>query len=112
MTLLKNIEAQGYTGYETKRVSKIEKQIVATLLKENLVIIIEGTYLYTTATYQKMVGLILKGKAIGEEFTIQEAREHLSLSRKYMLPLLNQMEREGYLRRIGDIRRVMKLISP
>lgn len=112
LTLLKNIEAQGYTGYETKRVSKIEKQIVATLLKENLVIIIEGTYLYTTATYQKMVGLILKGKAIGEEFTIQEAREHLSLSRKYMLPLLNQMEREGYLRRIGDLRRVMKLISP
>jgi len=38
-------------------------------------------------------------KAIGKEFSIREAKEALGLTRKYLIPLLEHMDRLGITRR-------------
>jgi len=68
---------------------------------------VESLFIYTTETYRTMTALVLKGRAAGETFTIGDAKLHLPLSRKYMIPLLNRMEEDGFIERIGDMRKVL-----
>ena len=110
--LLKRIEERGYEGYPVKWLEKGERPSVGTLRRKRQLVFIESTYVYTTATFHSIVALILKDKEVGTTFTIAEAKEHLPLSRKYMLPLLNALEEHGFVRRIGDERRVLRLPEP
>ncbi|MCL2520354.1 MAG: selenocysteine-specific translation elongation factor [Spirochaetaceae bacterium] len=66
----------------------------------------EGLY-YHPASYAKAKEVILKGKTAGELVTIAEVKDGLGLSRKYVIPLLNAMEREGLLKRQGNERVVL-----
>ncbi len=107
--LLERIRKEGFSGFEVKNLSKEDKTTVGILLQNAHIIIVESSYIYLTETYLQMVSLVLKDKKIGTQFSIGEAKEYLPLSRKYMLPLLNQMSSDGYLKRIGDKREVIKL---
>lgn len=109
--LLNKIKENKFHGYEVKNLLREEKGVVATLLQSNYIIIIESTFIYLVETYLEMVKLILKDKKIKDQFTIAEARTFLPLSRKYMLPILNQMASDGYLRRIEDKREIIKLLD-
>jgi len=39
-----------------------------------------------------------------EKITIADARDATELSRKYLIPLLNRIETDGLVKRIGDFR--------
>ncbi len=39
-----------------------------------------------------------------DKITVPEAKEAVDLSRKYILPLLNRIENEGLIKRLGDFR--------
>ena len=39
-----------------------------------------------------------------DKISITDAKGAVDLSRKYMLPLLNRIEREGLIKRLGDFR--------
>ncbi|WP_187270356.1 SelB domain-containing protein [Escherichia fergusonii] len=43
--------------------------------------------------------------------SIADVRERTGLARKQLIPLLNRMERDGWVRREGDLRRVKKALS-
>lgn len=58
-----------------------------------------------------MIYSIIQHLAIGETFSIAEAKEKIGLSRKFMLPLLIQIEKDGYIERIDDLRKVIKKIE-
>ncbi|MCX6376939.1 MAG: SelB C-terminal domain-containing protein, partial [Armatimonadetes bacterium] len=46
----------------------------------------------------------LAGRTPGDRFSVPEAKERTGLSRKYTLPLLNRMEKDGLLSREQDAR--------
>ncbi|MFA6706736.1 MAG: selenocysteine-specific translation elongation factor [Sphaerochaetaceae bacterium] len=105
--LYQRIAQAGFYGIETKILAKNERSALSELLREKAVVIIGEFLVYTTKTYHAMTALILKGKFKGAMFTIADAKIHLPLSRKYMIPLLNKMEEERIVERIGDSRRVL-----
>jgi selenocysteine-specific elongation factor len=39
-----------------------------------------------------------------EKISISDAKQITGLSRKYLIPLLNRIERDGLVRRLGDFR--------
>lgn len=106
---LEKIDGRGFEGYPVKWIEKREKPTVGTLRHKGELIFVESTYVYSMATFMTIVTLILKGKQVGSTFTIAEAKEHLPVSRKYMIPLLNALEEQGFVARIGDTRQVIKL---
>lgn len=50
-------------------------------------------------------------KALGREFSLQDAKSALGLSRKYLIPLLEHMDRLGITRREGDRRVFLRWTS-
>lgn len=98
----------GQTGYPVKQLQKEEKDLLGILLHAKQVVMVESTFVYPTVTYRKMIDLVLKDRSIGDLFSIADAKRYLSLSRKYMIPLLNRMEYDGLIERVGDQRKVLK----
>lgn len=99
------------SGYEPKRekLKGIQKEI-RNLVRTGLAVSTEGGIYYSRGRYNKLVSQILAGLKHGDKFTIPEAKEKTSLSRKYIIPLLNKMETEGYVKRDGNYRIVIKRV--
>jgi selenocysteine-specific elongation factor len=106
--LLKTVEASGFSGHLVKHITKTEKRLLGQLLQKKLIIIVDSTYIYSTAVFEEIIERIIDGRAVGSTFSIAEAKDGLPLSRKYMLPLLNKMEELGFVERDGDMRRVVR----
>ncbi|NOY08705.1 MAG: selenocysteine-specific translation elongation factor [Spirochaetes bacterium] len=96
-------------GYEPKK-EKIQgsQKEIRTLVRLGFVVPTEGGIYYSKESYSKLTALILEGYNPGDRFTIPEAKERTSLSRKYIIPLLNRMEKDGYVKRDGNERVVLK----
>ncbi|MEW5816377.1 MAG: selenocysteine-specific translation elongation factor [Spirochaetota bacterium] len=109
-SILRLVEEAGISGVELKKISLPGAQTeLRNLSRMGLVVALEeGTIFYTRASYMQLVFSILKELDTGQRFTIPYAKEKTGLSRKYMLPLLNRMEKEGYVKRDGDVRVVIK----
>jgi selenocysteine-specific elongation factor len=99
--LLDRIIAGGKTGFEGTDPE------LNTLVRLGRVVPVEGGIFYARETYDSLCAAILAGRKKGERFSIPEAKERTGLSRKYMLPLLNRMEKDGLLKRDGDVRVVL-----
>ncbi len=99
--LLDRILAGGRTGFEGSDPE------MHTLVRLGRVVPLEGGIFYAKETYDSLGAAILSGRKKGERFSIPEAKERTGLSRKYMLPLLNRMEKDGLLKRDGDVRVVL-----
>ena len=107
--LLAKIEHAGLCGFETKALAREEKPVIGILLQKELIVILDGSFIYSLEMFRQITSLVLQGRKIGDLISIADAKAHLPLSRKYMIPILNQMEREKFLMRIGDARRILKL---
>ncbi len=107
--LLQKLHASGMQGMEVKHLTRDDRGILRILVREGYVAVLDGSILYPRETYASLISSILKGKQIGDHFSIADAKKHVPLSRKYMLPLLNTMEEDGYVVRVGDMRKVCKL---
>ncbi len=103
--LIAEIESAGKAGFESGR-SGIEgaQKELKTLIRLGLVVPLEGGICYGRSTYDSLARAILEGRTVGERFSIPEAKERTGLSRKFMIPLLNRMEKDGLLKRDGDAR--------
>ena len=106
--LLQKISKAGVEGYLVRYLSREEKPVVGQLRQRGAVVIVESTFIYAKETFDQITSLILKNKEVGSFFSIAEAKEHLPLSRKYILPLLNKLEEFGFVQRIGNERKVVK----
>ncbi|MCS7284431.1 MAG: SelB C-terminal domain-containing protein, partial [Hydrogenobacter thermophilus] len=65
-----------------------------------------GEFLYIGDTLFKE--LVEKLRQIGETFSVQQAKERLGLTRKYLIPLLEYMDRKGLTVREGNVRRFIR----
>jgi selenocysteine-specific elongation factor len=99
--LLAEILGCGRTGYQGTHPE------LSALVRLGLVVPVEGGIFYARETYDSIASEILAGRKPGDRFSIPEAKERTGLSRKYMLPLLNRLEKDGRLRREDDVRVVL-----
>jgi len=96
----------GLQGLEVKSLSREDKEQLRALTREGYLIVLDGTLVYTMDGYREMVAKVLLDKPKGTLFSIADAKIHLPLSRKYIIPLLNRMEEEKLVERRGDMRLV------
>ena len=96
--LLADILAKSRTGWEGSHPE------LNTLVRLGRVVPLEDGIFYAKETYDLLAGELLAGRARGDRFSVPEAKERTGLSRKYTLPLLNRMEKDGLLRREQDAR--------
>jgi len=106
--LIAEIDEAGVVGFESNR-SGIEgtQKELKTLIRLGLVVPLEGGICYGRRVYDALAAQVLEERAAGTRFSIPEAKERTGLSRKYMIPLLNRMEKDGMLKRDGDARVVL-----
>ena len=107
--ILEQMIAKGKEGTDLKSLSipGAQKEL-RYLVRIGEAVPLEGSIYYTKDTYAGLVEKILSGFSVGDRFSIPEAKERTALSRKFMIPLLNRMEQDGYVRREENERVVLK----
>ena len=83
------------------------KKEVRDLVKLNLLICIEDLLYYHKDVFDDVVKKILKNRKKGERMTIGDVRNVTGLSRKYIIPILNIMEKMKMVSRDGNDRVVL-----
>ncbi|RKX79057.1 MAG: selenocysteine-specific translation elongation factor [Spirochaetes bacterium] len=98
----------GRKGIELKKLSLsgVREQI-RILVREGFLVPLDGNIYYTKEVYDEVVSDLLKGFKKGGRFSIPTAKEKTGLSRKYIIPILNRMESQGLVKRLGDEREVL-----
>jgi selenocysteine-specific elongation factor len=103
--LLRDLKAGGIRGLELSKlkVAGARKEL-RNLVRADLALALDGDIYYEKQTYLDLVRRCLADLEIGGILTIARTKETSGLSRKYVIPLLNRMERDGFVKRSGDDR--------
>ena len=103
--LLRDLQAGGARGLELSKlkIAGARKEL-RNLVRADLAVALDGDIFYEKQTYLKLVHSCLADLEVGGILTIARTKERTQLSRKYVIPLLNRMERDGLVKRSGDDR--------
>ncbi|MBP7734598.1 MAG: selenocysteine-specific translation elongation factor [Spirochaetes bacterium] len=105
MKLLESVLASGGEGMELDRLKdESMKRDARELIKLGSLVSLDGNILYHKDVYEKMKNAIMSLFKTKDKITVPEAKDVVGLSRKYILPLLNRIERDGLIKRLGDFR--------
>ena len=107
--LLEKLKKEGLNGLEERTIKSFPNGIkdIKVLSALKLAIYLEEGIYYHVDIYNKVKNLILKGSKSKDIITIAFVKEKTGLSRKYVIPLLNVLEREKLLKRQGSDRVVI-----
>jgi len=110
--LMKLSYKESLEALELKEVKeqKLEKEL-KDLQKENLIISLEDNLYYHYEIFDTIKHKLLQDLQVNDEFSIKEAREKLGLSRKYIIPILNKLEIQKFLKRNENMRIVIKGVN-
>ncbi|MBN1685391.1 MAG: SelB C-terminal domain-containing protein [Spirochaetales bacterium] len=108
--LFKDLQEAGDTGLSRSKLKTAgaEKELKR-LCALGYAVSLDGAVFLAAEAYRRLARAIVKGKKPGTQISITDARTSTGLSRRYLLPILNRMESEGYLKRSGDMRIVLDL---
>ncbi|MGL4666654.1 MAG: selenocysteine-specific translation elongation factor [Saezia sp.] len=108
--LLTSIQAAGIKGLIVTADKQPGSQRLLRSLTERKLIVptVDGMF-FAVDTYNELVGKIMMGWALGDAFGVPEARDRTELGRKQLIPVFNRMEKDGWLKRVGDNRVVCKV---
>ncbi|MGP1576865.1 MAG: selenocysteine-specific translation elongation factor [Treponema sp.] len=106
--LLTLAEKAGFDGIQIDKITLPNTRKAArVLIKQGDLVVLEDFLHYHRRYYEQAVSAILKGKSSGMVITIADARTASRLSRKYILPILNILEKQQKLTRSGSDRIVV-----
>ena len=107
--LLEKLKKEDLNGLEERIIKSFTNGIkdIKVLSALKLAIYLEDGIYYHIESYNKAKNLILKGAKPKDIITIAFVKEKTKLSRKYVIPLLNALEREKLLKRNGNDRIVI-----
>jgi selenocysteine-specific elongation factor len=104
----KALDALAAAGREGMELPRIEderlKSHVKDLLRLGFAVSLDGSIIYHRDTYESLKKTVMALFDSREKITIADARDATELSRKYLIPLLNRIETDGLVKRIGDFR--------
>lgn len=105
------LDAAFKAGFEGIEIDKIKlpqaRKEARDLIKLGKLICLENFLHYHTDFYKKAVNSLFAKYKTGDKISIADAREVTGLSRKYILPILNLLEKEGKLKRQDNDRIVL-----
>lgn len=81
---------------------------LAPLCDQGIAVPLDRTLFLHRDAYAALLRLTLAGLQPGDTLTVGDAKARTGFSRKFVLPFLNRLERDGYVRRAGDLRLVLK----
>ncbi|MBN1836550.1 MAG: selenocysteine-specific translation elongation factor [Spirochaetales bacterium] len=103
--LARELRAGGARGLEASQLKAAgATKELRNLVRIGLAVSLDGNIYYHKESYVDLVRSCLAGLEVGGVLTIAETKARTQLSRKYVIPLLNRMESDGYVRRRGDDR--------
>ena len=103
--LLETARTNGGSGIELERLAgESVKRDARDLIKLGMLVSLDGNILFHKEVYEKMRDSIVGLFDSRAKLTVPEAKDAVGLSRKYILPLLNRIERDGLIKRLGDFR--------
>ena len=107
--LLEKLKKEDLNGLEERIIKSFTNGIkdIKVLSALKLAIYLEDGIYYHIESYNKAKNLILKDAKSKDIITIAFVKEKTKLSRKYVIPLLNALEREKLLKRNGNDRIVI-----
>ncbi|WP_108649279.1 selenocysteine-specific translation elongation factor [Dongshaea marina] len=102
----------GTQGFEANKASipGLQKNL-RLLTREALILHTQDKIYFDQQSYLELVSRLLKGRKPDERFSIAMAREATGLARKQLIPLLNRIEQDGWVRRDESERVVLKTLS-
>ena len=107
--ILNQIKEAGEQGFESDKstISGI-KPLLRALTERKLIIPTEDNIFFYKEIYDGLVQSIMKNRQLADTFNVADARERTQLSRKQIIPLLNRLERDGWVKRVGNDRKVCR----
>ncbi len=103
--ILADVLKSGGEGIEIDKVKDdIMKKEVKDLVKLDFLVSLDGNIIYHRDVYNDMKKKVLALFDTRDKITVPEAKDAVDLSRKYILPLLNRIESDGLIKRLGDFR--------
>ena len=95
----------GGSGIELDKMKDtIKTKEVKDLIKLGFLVSLDGNIIYHKDTYSDLKDKIIRLFEDHDKITVPEAKDAAGLSRKFILPLLNRIENEGLIKRLGDFR--------
>ena len=106
--LLEDLREAGDRGLNPQRLksSGVLKELKK-LSKQGFAVSLGDLIFISAEVYEKHARTIIGERKPGEEISVSEARNSTGLSRKYLFPILNRMETEGFVKREGNVRVVL-----
>ena len=102
---LDGLRARSIEGAELDKTSdEAEKRHLGDLIRLGFAVSLDGNIVLHREVYdelKKRVMALFDGR---DKISIPEAKDVTALSRKFIIPLLNRMEGDGLIKRIGDFR--------
>ncbi len=107
--LLRELRAGGSRGLEASKlkVAGARKEL-RNLVRVDVAVSLDGEIYYEKQSYLELVKTCLGDLKAGDILTIAETKNRTRLSRKYVIPLLNRMESDGFVKRSGNDRIVTR----
>ncbi|MFH0976430.1 MAG: selenocysteine-specific translation elongation factor [Spirochaetota bacterium] len=103
--ILQQLKDKGTEGIELdKETDAARRKGLKELIQMNFAANLDGNLVYHSEIYEDLKKKIMGFLDNHDRITIAEARECTSLSRKFLIPLLNKIEHDGLIKRIGDLR--------
>jgi selenocysteine-specific elongation factor len=85
-------------------VASLDKSIVRQLVQRGVLVHCEELYFHSSALEKAIASVRELLITNPQGFTVAQFREHLGVSRKYALPLINHLDTTGFTRRRDDVR--------
>ncbi|MEI6860172.1 MAG: selenocysteine-specific translation elongation factor [Shewanella sp.] len=102
-------DREGYILY--KQAKPAVKKQLKNLVRLKYVTQLEDNIYYDMALYNRLVENILKGYNKNDRLSVLDIKQRSKLSRKYAIPLVNKMERDGWVKRDENERIVLRILS-
>jgi len=102
--VLDDVRAKGREGVELDKADDAAKGRIRELVKLGFLVSLDGSIIFHREVYDELKRLVLAEFDRRDKLTVPEAKDATGLSRKYIIPLLNRIETDGAIKRIGDFR--------
>jgi len=109
LSLIRACKTQGFEA-DKEHVAGSQKEL-RNLVRQEFVVPLEDKIYYDSEVYQQLVADIVNGYQAKDRFTISEAKDRTGLSRKFMIPVLNRMEKDGWIKRHDSDREVLRSLN-
>ncbi|HSV97372.1 MAG TPA: selenocysteine-specific translation elongation factor [Spirochaetota bacterium] len=104
-TVLDTLRGRGLEGVELgKSADEAGKRHLGDLIRLGFAVSLDGNIILHREVYDELRIKVMALFEGNEKISIAEAKDATSFSRKYIIPLLNRMEGDGLIKRIGDFR--------